>query len=98
MNWINNKPVKNSKVLYFRIVVYVLVALYCSRLIGNHYGDNGLVVGVAIGIVIILTLFAISALFIRQYLDWIRKHLGLLLGIYTFLQLLLIFWNHFKKN
>lgn len=98
MQWINNKPVKNSKALYFRIAVYVLVALYCSWLIGNHYGDKGLVVGVAIGIVIILAMFVVSAFVIRQHLEWIRKHLGLLVGIYIALQSLLILLNHFQKH
>jgi putative membrane protein (TIGR04086 family) len=98
MHWTNNKPVKNPKALYWRATVYVLVALYCSWLIGNHYGDKGLVVGVAIGIVIILAMFAVSAFVIRQHLEWLRKHLDLLVGIFIALQLLLILLNLFQKH
>lgn len=98
MLWTSNKSVMNSKTLYWRIAVYVLVALYCSWLIGKHYGDKGLVVGVAVGIIIILALFTVSTFLIRQHLEWIRKHLGLLVGIFITLQLLLILLNHFQKH
>jgi putative membrane protein (TIGR04086 family) len=89
---------KNSKALYWRIVVYVLIALCCSWLIGNHYGDKGLLVGVAIGIGIILTMFAVAAFVIRKHMEWIRQHLGLLVWIFIALQLFLILFNRFQKH
>jgi uncharacterized membrane protein len=98
MPLIKDKPMKNSKALYWRIGIYVLVALYCSWLISNHYGDKRLLIGMTIGIGIILTMFAFAAFVIRRHMEWIRQHLGLLVWIFIVLQLFLILFNLFQKH
>ena len=82
----------------WRIAVYVLIALLCSWFIGDRYGDKGMIIGVAVGIAIILVTFALAAFFIRRHMDWVRQHIGMLVGIFIVLQLLRILFNVFSKH
>ena len=82
----------------WRVAIYVAVILFCSWLIGERYGDRGLVVGVAVGTTIILIMFALAAHVIRHRMNWIKSHLGLLVGIFIALQLLLILLTFIQKH